>query len=246
MKRINPVQFGYQDCAPSHCFGPAVRTFWLLHYVVSGKGIFTKNSRTSEVSSGEIFVIPPWVETYYEADDTDPWSYVWVGFEAEELPVVLPDVIHCPEAGAIFEDMKLCRERDNGRSAFLCTKIWELFTLLDEARPAELDYVDRALSIIHSEYMMGIGVEQIAQKLSLNRSYLYAIFKKKVGVSPAEYLFRHRMKVAAELLSSGNKTVTVTANSVGYTDIFNFSKMFKRHYGVSPNEWAKKKRNTPT
>ena len=32
---MNPVQLGYEDCEPSHSFGPAVREYWLLHYVAS-------------------------------------------------------------------------------------------------------------------------------------------------------------------------------------------------------------------
>ena len=36
-------------------------------------------------------------------------------------------------------------------------------------------------------------------------------------------------------------TVSSAAKSVGYTDIFNFSKMFKRHFGMPPNEYVKSK-----
>ena len=45
------------------------------------------------------------------------------------------------------------------------------------------------------------------------------------------------MSVAASLLANGNVTVSVTAYSVGYTDIFTFSKMFKKHFGISPKEY---------
>ena len=37
---LNPIQFGYENCEKSKFFGPAVRTHWLIHFVVSGFGIF--------------------------------------------------------------------------------------------------------------------------------------------------------------------------------------------------------------
>ena len=53
---LNPVQFGSERCAPSHAFGPAVRTHWLLHYVISGQGRFTREGETHPVHAGDIFV----------------------------------------------------------------------------------------------------------------------------------------------------------------------------------------------
>ena len=40
---LNPVQFGYEVNDPSHGFGPTVREYWLLHYVVSGFGVYELN-----------------------------------------------------------------------------------------------------------------------------------------------------------------------------------------------------------
>ena len=70
---INPLTFGYEDCEPSHSFGPAVRTSWLLHYVVSGTGTFTREDQTYALRAGDVFVIPPYVQTSYEADAETPW-----------------------------------------------------------------------------------------------------------------------------------------------------------------------------
>ena len=97
-----------------------------------------------------------------------------------------------------------------------------------------------ALDCIHSEYVEPITVETIAHRLGLNRSYFSTLFKSRIGISPKRYLFEHRMRIAATLLTEEKTSVSVTANSVGYSDIFNFSKMFKQFYGVSPAEYARK------
>ena len=67
-KDLNPVSYGYQKCKSSYAYGPALRMYWIIHYVVSGCGIFKINNKTYTVKAGEMFVIPPLVETYYEAD----------------------------------------------------------------------------------------------------------------------------------------------------------------------------------
>ena len=239
---LYPVIFGWEECAPSHDFGPAIRGFHLIHYIVSGSGTFSVAGKEYHLHAGEMFVIHPGEETYYKADEKTPWHYIWIGFSASgELPCTLPHVIHLPAAGNIFSKMLEASSHEKGRSAFLCARLWELFTLLLEKEEAgEIDYVQYAIDYIHSEYTEPITVASIADRLGLNRSYFSTLFKGKVGISPKRYLFEHRMRVAATLLTRDKTSVSVTANSVGYTDIFNFSKMFKQFYGCSPAEYAKK------
>ncbi len=238
-KDISPVQFGYENCDKTHFFGPAVRTHWLIHYVVSGSGIFRIGDAEYAVHSDSIFVIPPYVETYYAANASDPWSYIWIGFTASgTLPAPLPDVLHCPEARSIFTEMKACEAHDDAsRSAYLTSKLWELFTLLLRGEAHPQNYIETALTCIHSEYMNGITVDEIAQRLSLDRTYFSTLFKKQLGISPKQYLLRYRMQLAAKLMRENQSSVTVAAYSVGYSDIFNFSRMFKRHFGVTPSEY---------
>jgi len=60
--------------------------------------------------------------------------------------------------------------------------------------------------------------------------------------SPREYLATLRMNKAAELLCGGFG-VTVVAASVGYPDVFSFSRAFKNYYGLPPTEYVKTKRH---
>ncbi len=238
---LNPVQFGYEKCKKSHSFGPAIRTHWLIHYVVSGCGIYRIKNTTYKVVAGEMFVIPPYEETYYEADNEDPWNYIWIGFTTDKnLPKKLPDIITCPEALEIFNAMKKCEDFSDGKSAYLSARLWDLFALLLGKGNHKYDYVDKALEYIHSEYMNDISVEKIARLLKLDRTYFSVIFKRKTGISPKQYLLDYRMNVAAFLLTNNNISVSVAAYSVGYSDLYTFSKMFKKHFGVSPTNYAKK------
>ena len=237
---INPISFGHHNCDPSYGFGPAVRDHYLIHFVVSGCGTFKAYGREYSVMPGEMFVIKPFVETYYQADEKNPWSYMWIGFKTErELPAELNPIIKCPEAFRIFDAMKRCEEFSTGRSAYLASKLWELFSVLLENNKNKPDYVEIALNCIHSEYMNGITISEIAERLELDRTYFYSVFKNKTGISPKKYLLQYRMKIAASLIKEMHKSVSVAAYSVGYNDIFTFSKMFKQCFGVSPSEYGK-------
>ncbi len=236
--RINPIRFGWQNCTPCHHYGPTVRNYWLFHYVISGKGIYCVGEKTYQVTKGCLFVIEPGTLTYYEADQEDPWHYIWIGFECEgEIPFFPTPVLRCPAAFSIFEKMKECEKFKTHQKAHLCEGLWNLFRLWKEEEKKG-DLIERALGIFHANYSEGITVEQTARSLHLDRSYFSSLFKKRMGVSPARYLMQLRMDAAKSLLASGN-SVSVTAASVGYSDIYIFSKMFKRFFGVSPKKYTK-------
>jgi AraC-like DNA-binding protein len=236
---INPVQFGYQSCTPGHFYGPAVRTHWLLHYVASGCGIFVRDGVTYHVGEGDIFVIRPFEETYYEADENDPWKYIWVGFTSDSLvdEVFTEPIITLSGAGKIFRDMKYCSELENGRSAFLASRIWELIARKLDMRSAKMSHVEKALSFMNSEYGNGITVSAVARHLNLDRTYFSALFKAETGASPVDYLSDLKLNKAAELMSVYGKSPTTAAISSGYPDYCHFSRAFKKKFGVSPRKF---------
>ena len=242
---FNPVQFGYEDCRPGHAVGPGIRTHWLLHYVVWGKGIFCRDGVTHEVRPGDIFVIPPYEETYYEADRENPWRYIWIGFVTREqglTEVFSKPVIRNSGAKYLFEDMIRCRNLENGRSAYLSGKVWELASLLLDRGKPDTDYVQKAMHLMNSEYMNGVSVAEVATRLNLNRTYFSTRFKESAGLSPQQYLIRLRMEKAAELMVVRGEKPSVAAASVGYGDIFHFSKAFKQYFGISPRQYSEQYR----
>jgi len=240
-KGLNPILFGHEDCTSGHLHGPAVRPFWLIHYIESGKGIFRIGGNEYSLTKNDMFIIPPGVETFYQADKLDPWVYTWIGFTTDDgPPYPLPDTLNIPEAAEIFREMKSCTRFKNGRGSYLCARLWDLFAIISDSENSAVDYVDSALDWIYAEYMTNLTVEKIASRLNIDRTYFSVIFKEKTGLSPKQYITTRRMNTAASLLAKSHLSVTTVSSYVGYTDPFTFSKSFKRFFGMSPTEYLAK------
>ena len=84
---------GIERCAPGQTWGPGIRDHYLIHLVLSGKGVFEVGGRTWEVSPGDLFFARPSQLIRYTADEQQPWEYSWVGFNgacAHKLTSQLP------------------------------------------------------------------------------------------------------------------------------------------------------------
>ncbi|MFD0693566.1 response regulator [Paenibacillus sp. GCM10027628] len=82
-----------------------------------------------------------------------------------------------------------------------------------------------------------LQLEQIAQQVFINSSYLRAVFKKEIGMTVTDYVIHIRMHKAKELLGKGNIRLADIAELTGFSDPSYFSKSFKKFFGYSPSEY---------
>jgi AraC-like DNA-binding protein len=241
LRDINPLECGEHICSDNYTIGPKYRECYLIHYVVSGKGTYITPNHSYNVKEGQIFVIFPYEMTTYKADDTDPWHYCWVAFDANvNLTSMLSSyVLDMPECAHIFEAITSSGKIDTGREFYLCGKIFELLSLLSgKGTPCKdntTGYVQHALNHVHLNYRSKLSVEELAVSLNIDRAYFSRIFRRQTGKTPRQYIVEYRLRKAAELIVYQNLLSSDAAREVGYTDIFHFSKMFKQHFGVPPS-----------
>ena len=83
LSSVNPIildYYGSEQCEPGYKFGPFVRTSFVLHMVTRGCGCLYKKEGAFPVHAGQAFLICPEEVTTYQADQDDPWKYMWIGF----------------------------------------------------------------------------------------------------------------------------------------------------------------------
>ncbi len=255
---------GMEDCSKGHSFGPAKREDYLIHYIISGKGTYHVGEKTYELKKGDFFLICPKQTTFYRADEEDPWSYLWVGFNGVKAPAYV-EYLHLDERDKLvgscdstqmlirfvtqmLEAKALTYANELKREGLLYQFLAELSragerfedtTALEQGEYPYQIYVEYVLRYIGKHYAEDIRVGELADQMGLNRSYLSSCFKQMMGESLKDYLIRFRMERAERLLIETNERVQTIAGRVGYEDALAFSKAFKKKNSVSPSEYRR-------
>lgn len=206
---------GWQNCSPRHWFGPAIKRYSMIHVVRRGKGRMRLGGKLYEIHKDQAFYIPPRVEVWYQADDTDPWDYVWFAFEGlKEASCVenagfsmkepVRDICCTEEVCAYVHQMMDAHQlsfdnelRRNGL-LFLCMSklvedYWTVTGLSTGHHfyPGEV-YVKAAQEYISSHFHERIKINELADLIGVNRSYLTRNFKAIVGCSSISGLKRRK------------------------------------------------------
>jgi two-component system, response regulator YesN len=107
----------------------------------------------------------------------------------------------------------------------------------------EIDYLDcsklvaDALKVIHEKYHEKLNLSSLATDIHVNPSYLSRKFSEEVGKSFSDYLVDYRIKVAQNLLSNGDLSISEIAEKVGFNSLHYFSSIFKQKTGLTPKTY---------
>ena len=245
---IVPVRAGYQKCSPGWTFEPSCRDSYTVQYVLSGRGTVYKDGHVFPVHATEAFILRPGETFQLKADDIDPWVYIWIGFRSTlELPELDgDDIFPAKNLEDLFLEIGQCNVKENFPiEPLLLSYIWAFLhrmrqmntTVKPNMKRAE-DYVEKACVLIHSHYAT-MNVNQLADQLHINRSYLSRIFKEITGLSIKTYWSNTRLQAARNLILQ-DYTIAQASTMVGYSDIASFSRAFKAYYKFSPKQYVQK------
>jgi gentisate 1,2-dioxygenase len=92
LPHINPIMGGKQQCSSGYTFGPVMRQYYIIEYVIKGHGVYTTRGQRYEVKAGEAFIIRPYEQHILQADEKNPWEHIWLVFETDlQLPKILQE-----------------------------------------------------------------------------------------------------------------------------------------------------------
>ncbi|WP_138754556.1 ABC transporter substrate-binding protein [Paenibacillus sinopodophylli] len=108
---------------------------------------------------------------------------------------------------------------------------------LEGAELAEPDLAMQIAQYLHEHYQQSIPMETMANVFHYSTHYLARVFKRKFGNSPMEYQVQLRMDKAKALMIETDIPIRTIAESVGYTDIYYFNRLFKKQTGATPAQF---------
>ena len=103
-------------------------------------------------------------------------------------------------------------------------------------QPINHPYVMRALHYIRQFAAQGIKVAQVADYVGVSRTTLESHFRRQFGRSVHEEILSFKIKMARQLLESGENTCNEVAHRCGFTTVQYMYAVFRRELGCSPRE----------
>ncbi|HHV11705.1 MAG TPA: AraC family transcriptional regulator [Clostridiales bacterium] len=262
LKSINIYYCGKEKCQSGHFYGPAIRPHYLVHFILNGKGQYHARGRIYHLKRGDAFLICPNESTYYIADEKCPWEYAWVAVGGSEVDPLLEmcnmhknNLVYIAESRfmdgigeeernhRILELVDLFNENHYNEAALLGS-FYNIFSYMIKKEAAE-NFIPRevfykeACSYIQHNYSYDIRINDVANFIGIDRTYLYKIFMEKEKISPQQYLIQYRLHVAVNMLYDTKLTITEIALSCGFKELSSFSRLFMKHMGVSPRQFRK-------
>lgn len=122
--------------------------------------------------------------------------------------------------------------------SLICLTLVETASILDTARPrAATGVVIAAEKFLRTYHIEKVTMDALAAHLGLSRARMFEVFKKETGLSPNDYLQRHRVECCKGLLSETDRTITDIALATGFGSSQYFSRVFRKYCGMTPMEF---------
>ncbi len=111
-------------------------------------------------------------------------------------------------------------------------------TTFNESKTAS-ETVSQLIDYIHENYSQNITNKTIAHRFNLHPNYVSNLIKAFTGMPLHRYIMHTRVSVSMQMLLKSNASITEIAEKCGFSDIYHFSKIFKKFIGVPPTKYNK-------
>ncbi|GAA3412380.1 AraC family transcriptional regulator [Paenibacillus hodogayensis] len=223
-----------------------------LWYALEGSGEMRLNGHTYPIRRGSCFIVHPGDRPHAVQNDDDRLTVIFIHFWAnvplDTTPPVWPrhtffrDVY--PIERLLHEMLYVLGSRDSLREEeFDC---WMKLSILhihrhhhDKGQAAlsarHQETIRAAIDYIRRESGRRVRTDELAGRAGMSQAHLNIVFKQFAGMPLKKYITLTRLERARYLLSDTTMNVSEVADAIGYSDVYTFSKIFKRYFGMTPS-----------
>lgn len=251
---LSIYQCGHSKCTPNHAFGPWVRDYYLMHFIMKGRGEYFVGGQRFSLSENQGFLIKPGEETAYHADSDAPWEYYWVGFNGVDVKNILyycgldknQYIFDIKKPEQVFQclvDMNLNANTGISAEYRLLGELYTLFSYLMSEQKQGLDKKDdkkgilEIIEYIKKNYETDLSLSKLAKFSNMDKTTVYRLFKKQLAMAPHQYVENIRLQNALVLLRDTKMTILSVSISVGFRDVQTFCCVFKKRFLMTPTQY---------
>ena len=264
MLRANPItsnfhitDLGYYPRAMHHYRRRKKGTNeFILIYCTEGKGWFETEAHRTDIHPNQYFILPKNTMHSYGANEDDPWSIYWVHFDGktgdavykryisntkrkELLPFnnnridLFDQIFRNLSTSYIAPQMEYANILGlNLISSFVFENVHKSVRIANDQNLVEsiIDFLTKNLNTTFKSH-------DIAKEFGYSQSYIFSLFKKRTGYSLIHFFNLKKIQKACEYLSYTDLSIKEISYRVGFCDALYFSRVFKKHMGVSPKAY---------
>lgn len=248
--------FGKYRCEPTWSWQPPSFHDYDVWYAVSGQGNMQINEVSYDIQPGSCFVIRPGDRVTARQNPNHMLTVLFCHFIVNDITKEAAETLILPDKRCVnFREMSAVEP--------LLQQLIELAHRQAEDDPIEVDLLLKLIltrwireaerqsmphqSYYHKQIILKIqdsirlslsetvNYESVAKSVGFTARYVSKLMKEYTGITLKETVTKLRMERAVHLLTETTMSVTEISSALGYTDIYTFSKLFKRHFGYAPS-----------
>lgn len=260
---ISLLQIGRLYFKPGDIMKPHThKDFFELTIITDGEGAVSANGVTTSVKRGDIFLSLPYDMHRIISSEDAPMKYdffsFWTTNEAylskfaeisrylsPKERVFTDERIHSLVGDAIMEFVENAKFSSELLHAIFTQIIIRTIRDIAEGTKTRPRNATQAQTICYQlmnyidTHVYSISkLEDIAEAMNYNYSYLSTLFKKTTGSTLLSYYHRKRLDAARQLIAEGSLKMTEIAEMLNYSSLYSFSRAFKENFGISPKQYA--------
>jgi AraC family transcriptional regulator, arabinose operon regulatory protein len=224
-------------------------------YCLSGRGTATVGGIAHAVAAGQLVWLPGHLPHGHEASSSEPWTLLWLRLDGLATLTAWTRLLSGRRTvldvragsamvawfGRLFD---LLRTRPIDIALPLNALVAELLVLIEgEAKgglatrlPLPLARLTAAVAARPSLPWSEADMTAVAH---VSGPHLRRLFRQHLSATPRAWVRRQRLLLAQELLSRPSARVGEVATACGFSDIYHFSREFRRQVGQAPSQWRK-------
>ena len=252
---ISVIYAEREKVRPGSCYGPVIRSVYILECCTGGQGSVIINGTEFPVTAGCCYILLPGDTVIHTSDKDHPREGYWcalggvsVGEHVEnagitsQSPFISPSLFQ-PICHTLEQLTQIWVCRDAGAQLRQTACAYTILGTMLQNKPAtqKSSLIDMAVGLMQIHYPEPLTVAGLAEQVGLERTYFSDLFKKKTGLSPYQYLTRLRIQKACQLMQE--HSVGETSYLVGM-EPHNFGRVFKKEVGCSPRDYMRKLKNS--